>query len=283
MDSPLEVSEMRRHFLFAIPLALCLGCDQGSSQARPAEPPAAGAAVAPSAAAASDALSGTVLETIDARQYTYLRLQTASGEVWAAVPKTEIAVGAEAQIVSAMWMENFKSATMNRTWPRIAFGVLAGPSAPQAAQPASRSAGMFAQAAMGTSAPVGTSAPMGKPAVAGSSAGPVVDAAISVPRATGKNARTIAEVYAQRGALQDQVVRVRGEVVKETDGVMGKNWIHLRDGTGKGALGDLAFASGDGSAVGETVVLSGVVHLNRDLGAGYHYDVLIEDVHVEKP
>ena len=262
---------MRRHFLFAIPLALGIGCDQGSSQARRAEPPAAGAAVPPSTAVASDALSGTVLETLDAKQYTYLRLQTASGEVWAAVPKTEIAVGAQAQIASAMWMENFKSATMDRTWPRIAFGVLAGPPAPQAAQPASRSAGMFGQAAMG------------RPTLAGASAGPVVDAAISVPRATGKNARTIAEIYAQRGALQDQVVRVRGEVVKETDGVMGKNWIHLRDGTGKGALGTLVFASGDGSAIGETVVLSGVVHLNRDLGAGYHYDVLIEDVHVEKP
>ena len=51
-------------------------------------------------------------------------------------------------------------------------------------------------------------------------------------RRPAQDARTVAEVYAQRAALKDKTVTVRGKVVKSNAGIMGKNWIHLRDGTG---------------------------------------------------
>jgi len=63
--------------------------------------------------------------------------------------------------------------------------------------------------------------------------------------------------------------------------VLGKNWLHLRDGTGEGASSDLAVASGETAAVGDTVLVSGTVRLDRDLGAGYHYDVIIEDAQLK--
>ena len=78
-------------------------------------------------------LSGKLLETIDAAQYTYLRLQTKGDEVWAAVTTTKQAVGTEVTIVGPIWMENFKSNSLNRTWPRIAFGTLDGEAATQPA------------------------------------------------------------------------------------------------------------------------------------------------------
>jgi len=278
----------------AVVLALAAACGQNSSSAVPVIPaasagganarapePAAAGAPAPMAAAPEGILAGTVVEKIDAKQYSYLRLKTESGEVWAAVPKSDIAVGAPARIAGAMWMENFKSPSMDRTWPRIAFGTLEAGGA--VAQPGSRQAGMFAQAAMDPNAPMAAPAAGAAPQMGSPRAPPPDGTPIQVPRAKGKGAHSIAEVYAKKASLKDQVVTVSGKVVKETDHVMGKNWLHLRDGTGKDAASDLTFATEDASAVGETVVLTGVVHLDRDLGAGYHYDVLVEDAHIAKP
>ena len=51
-----------------------------------------------------------------------------------------------------------------------------------------------------------------------------------MPKAPG--GKTIAEVYAEAGALKDQRVKIRGKVVKFSGGIMGKNWLHIQDGTG---------------------------------------------------
>ena len=226
--------------------------------------------------AGSSSLRGKVLETFDASQYTYLKLQTAEGEVWAAVPTAKTSVGAEVTVASPIWMENFKSNTLNRSWPKIAFGTLtdgaAAAPAPKAPAAASSGAGMFAEAAQAPSAmPPGHPAPS-SPADVGS---------VKVAKAAGADGRRIAEIYAQKAALKDKKVAVRGKVVKATNGVMGKNWLHLRDGTGRDATADLTIASLDTAGVGDTVVVRGVVHLDRDLGAGYHYDVLIEDAQIK--
>jgi hypothetical protein len=173
-------------------------------------------------------LRGKVTEKIDVNQYSYLELD---GKTWAAVPKTDVAVGQDVTITGAMWMENFKSATLDRTWPRIAFGTL-------------------------QTADVGD---------------------VKVPRARGAQGHTIAEIYQQRAQLKERSVEVRGKVVKATNGVLGKNWLHLRDGSGQGPTADLPVASVQTATVGQTVVISGIVHLDRDLGAGYHYDVIVED------
>ena len=256
----------------------------------PAPPPAAHAAAAPAAAPAAEAvpvnaLSGTVTERIDAAQYTYLKLQTASGEQWAAVPTTDTRVGAQVSIANAAWMENFKSATLNRTWPRIAFGTLG--EAPAAGP------GMFAAQARadGSAAlPPGHPAPgAGQPATDGEAVPPrghpalsaAADlGAIKVAKAPGAQGRTVADVWARRAALKDQQVSVRGKVVKATSGVLGKNWLHVRDGSGQGPTGDLTVATADSAAVGDTVLITGVVHVDKDLGSGYRYDVIVEDARV---
>jgi hypothetical protein len=192
-------------------------------------------------------LTGKVLETIDASQYTYLRLQTAKGEVWAAVPVTRQAEGTEVTVAGPMWMENFRSNSLNRTWSRIAFGTLHGDASPS--RPASAA---------------------------------VKDPdAIKVAKASSPQARTVADIWTQRTQLQDKRVAVRGKVVKATNGVMGKNWLHLRDGTGEGATSDITVATEQTAGVGDTVLVSGTVHLDRDLGAGYHYDVIVEDAQLQ--
>lgn len=198
-------------------------------------------------------LTGVVLEVRDVEAYTYLRLKTPSGETWAAVTKTAVRKGAEVTIENTMLMTNFESKSLKKTFDKIVFGNL---SAGKGSVPA-------AHAGAGT---------------------PVVVADVKVAKARGPNARTIAEIAAGKAALKDATVLVRGTVVKFNPNIMGRNWVHLRDGTGSAAdnTNDLLVTTKDTAKVGDVVVAKGVVHTDRDFGAGYAYKVLIEDASLQK-
>jgi len=62
---------------------------------------------------------------------------------------------------------------------------------------------------------------------------------------------------------------------------MGRNWIHLRDGTtGEGDIGELTVTTSASPEVGSTILVSGTVFIDRDFGYGYRYDLLIEDASI---
>ena len=106
-----------------------------------------------------------------------------------------------------------------------------------------------------------------------------------VEKARGADARTVAEAWAQREQLNGKTVTIRAVVVKYNEGVMGRNWIHLQDGSGDATKGtnDITVTSMDGVAMGATVTITGTVHINKDFGAGYSYAIIVEDAKVAKP
>ncbi len=58
---------------------------------------------------------------MDAANYTYVRVKTSSGEIWAATGQFKVAVGDKVSVPLEMPMENFRSNTLNRTFPTIYF------------------------------------------------------------------------------------------------------------------------------------------------------------------
>ena len=70
-----------------------------------------------------------------------------------------------------------------------------------------------------------------------------------------------------------------GKLSKYSAAIMGKNWIHLRDGSGSDTnnTNDILVTSAAAAKIGDVVTISGVVRVNKDFGAGYSYKVLIED------
>jgi hypothetical protein len=107
---------------------------------------------------------------------------------------------------------------------------------------------------------------------------------VKVAKAAGADARTVAEVYAQKGALKEKAVSIRGKVVKFNPGIMGKNWVHLQDGSGKADKGDndITVTTQDMTSVGDTVLVKGMVRIDKDFGAGYAYPVIVEDAKLSK-
>ena len=238
------------------------------------EPPAPAPVAAPSAEAQaapppSNTLKGKVLERLDAPPYSYLRIRSGSEEVWAAVPKAEVAKGAEVTVVNAMPMANFESKTLKRKFEVVYFGTLEGAAAPAGAAPGP---GVPPPGMEG--APAGMAQQHAKAAQGPSNVGDV-----KVAKATGADARTVAEVYAQKGTLKEKAVTIRGKVVKFNPGIMGKNWVHLQDGSGKADKGDndITVTTQDMTSVGDTVLAKGTVRIDKDFGAGYAYPVIIEE------
>jgi hypothetical protein len=72
-------------------------------------------------------------------------------------------------------------------------------------------------------------------------------------------------------------VRVRGTVVKRTDGILGETYLHLRDGSGSAELqdDDLTVTTTQDFELGETVEIEGRVRIDQDLGLGYRYAAML--------
>jgi len=61
---------------------------------------------------------------------------------------------------------------------------------------------------------------------------------------------------------------------------MGKNFVHIQDGTGSAGTNDLTITTQDVVRVGDQVVATGVVTVARDFGAGYSYPLILEEASV---
>jgi hypothetical protein len=237
-----------------------IGCAE-SGQEPAADNPALAAPVP------AGAVRGVVLETMNAGAYTYVFLKTDQDERWVAVPKTAVLVDDVVQTGEGMPMSDFESKTLNRTFDVVYFaGGLQNLTAPGAAAPAP--------------APVDSTEalPPGHP---------TTDTTVETPAADIKVAeltpgQDIAYVYANKDSLAGQQISLRGQVVKYNANILGTNFIHIQDGSGDVADGsnDLTVTSTTETAVGETIVLTGTIVLDKDFGAGYTFPVLMEDASI---
>jgi hypothetical protein len=133
----------------------------------------------------------------------------------------------------------------------------------------------------------GSGAPAFGEAAGGKSGGAKAQAAAEqtrVEKAKGADAVTVAEAYEKAGKLDKKTVVVRGKVFKVSKGIMGKNWVHLRDGSGDAGKGtaNLVFTTQDEPTVGDVVTAKGILHKDKDFGAGYKYPVIVEEATVRK-
>jgi len=208
------------------------------------------------AAGAPPQTTGKVIETMNAGRYTYVQVDDGHQKIWAAAPKFQVEVGDDVIVPAGTAMAEHYSKTLDRTFDLVYFVTFV----------AVTSEGGEALTPGGHGdAPEGTRASE-------------IDFS-GIERAEG--GKTVGELFDESARLAGQEVTVRGRVVKVTPGVMGKNWIHLQDGTaGEGGANDLTVTSEKMAEVGNTVLVRGVVSIDRDFGFGYRYDVIVEDANV---
>jgi hypothetical protein len=94
--------------------------------------------------------------------------------------------------------------------------------------------------------------------------------------------QTVAALYQNKATLAGKTIKAQGKVVKVNNQIMGRNFLHLQDGSGKAESGnhDLTITSKQTAAIGDQVVISGVMAVDRDFGSGYAYPLLIEEASI---
>jgi len=201
-------------------------------------------------------IRGEVLETMDAAGYTYVLLETNAGQAWFAARQIPVTVGDVVQTDTGVPMKDFTSKTLGRSFEII----------------------YFSGALQNLSTGAQTESPPATPAPTQAAAATAADVAVTAV----EEGKDIAWVYASKDSLAGQPVTLRGTVVKYNPNILGWNFLHIQDGSGNGSDGsnDLIVTTTTEAAVGQTVVVSGNVVLDKDFGAGYSYPVLLEDAAV---
>lgn len=218
-----------------------------------------------SAASAADSFQGTVVENLPAGSYTYSRIRATDGaELWAAAPGGSPTLGTVVTVSTTLPMANYHSATLARDFAMVYF-----------------------VSGYDTVGAVSPTVPAWHPAVQPGEHCPPVSAekmatVIATRSEGGVAVKQVAQVWTDRASLAGYRVTVQGEVTKFTPGVMGRNWIHVKDGSGAAGTDDLTVTTSGQAGVGERVVVTGTVRIDQDFGNGYRYAVLIEEANVAR-
>jgi hypothetical protein len=195
----------------------------------------------------------TVKDVLNANAYTYLLVTEGEKEFWIAVPKSDLKVGKTYTYEGGMEMKKFESKDLKRTFESVFF--VEGLIDPEASV-----------------VPETTVDPKNI----------VPDTELSKGITLAKGAISLHDLFSGRDKLEGKTVILTGKVIKFMPEIMNKNWIHLQDGTSYNGFNDITITTLAKVNVDEIVTLKGKVVLNKDLGSGYKYDVLIEDAAVVK-
>ena len=203
--------------------------------------------------AAAEMHTAVVQEVIQATSYTYMKVKEADNEFWIAVTKRQIEPGATISFADALEMTNFPSKDLQRTFEKIYFvSRIVGDGSSESQQSMSMPLRM-------------------KPELEKKE--------ISIEPAQG--GVTISKLFANRDSYADKTVLVKGQVTKVNRAIMDRNWVHLQDGTSDSGNFDLTVTTKDDVKVGDVVTLEGKIALNKDFGAGYTYEVIMEEAKLQ--
>jgi hypothetical protein len=263
-------------------LTLCLACltQFASAQNEPA------------ASGDENGFTGKVLETMTTAGYTYVLVDTGTHTNWAAATEFPVKVGDTVTVAAGAPMSNYHSKTLNRDFAVVYFtgsitvaGSDAASAAPKLPPGHPPIGGDQATPALPPGHPAlpatqpAQGLPPGHPSVTGKTAAPNLDLT-GIKRA--KDGKTVKEIVDARKKLSGKPVVVRGKVVKYNAGIMGKNWLHIRDGSGTEEKNnhDITVTTANAVSLGDIVLVKGTVSTDKDFGAGYRYEVIIEDAAV---
>ena len=198
----------------------------------------------------------TAQEVIQSSNYTYLRVTEDSKETWIAISRREAEVGKTYYYEPNIEMNDFVSKELKRTFKSIFF--------------VDKFSDQPILSVKANTANMANTSKGNQPAVA--------KQGIKVEPIEG--GITIAELYAKKDTYAGKTVKIRGEVVKYNAEIMGKNWVHLQDGTNSNGSFDITVTTNDVTKIGDVVTFEGSVTLKKDFGAGYYYEILVENAKI---
>ena len=191
-----------------------------------------------------------VKEIEDADRYSYIKTDLDGDEIWTAATRIKAEKGDTLYYSQSYGMNNFNSKSLNKTFDTIIF-----------------------IEDISNQLPTEQKVDMQHPEVKAD-----VQEDIDVEKAEG--GYTVAEIFEKSGELKGETVKIRGVVTKFNANILGKNWIHIQDGSKHKENYDLTITSQDQVKVGDKITVQGTLATDKDFGAGYEYSVIVEDAKV---
>jgi len=190
-----------------------------------------------------------VEEALNTEKYTYLKVSEKGEEYWIAIPKKEVKIGDTYYYKGGLLKKNFASREFNRVFEKVYLV-----------------ANIWKQ-------PGGNGSSLDETLSKMESGGALPDLKVGKiePAAGGIK---IAELVDNKEKYAGKVVKVTGKCVKVNPMIMHRNWIHLQDGSGDNL--DLTVTTAENIALGAVVTMEGTIALDKDFGAGYYYDIIME-------
>ena len=244
---------MKIVFNLLILFTLLLSCNDSTSSKASTEP---------------EIHKGIVQEVLHVREYSYIRVLEDGKDLWLAVPITNVEKGGTYYYGKTMEMKNFESKELNKTFETIYFIERLSTTENDAKMPL-------------TANPHPLPMVPDQQLTEADATKPVIDKK-EVNVTASENTISIAELFKNRDTYSNTVVRLKGQVTKYNPAIMNVNWLHLQDGTDYNGQFDITATTTATVQVGDVVTIEGKVTLNKDFGAGYSYDIIIENATVIK-
>jgi hypothetical protein len=192
-----------------------------------------------------------VVDVVQASAYTYLEVSEKGEKFWIAVNLMEAKKGDVLHFSQSMEMTDFHSRDLNRTFEKL----------------------HFVDDISSNPIPMKGHATQSIPPGSMKSVTGKKEISVKTP----EGAVSIGDLFASKASYNQQKIKVAGEVVKVNAAIMGKNWVHLQDGTGDQQNYDLTITTQDVVRVGDVVVFEGIIAVDKDFGSGYTYDLIMEE------
>jgi len=195
-----------------------------------------------------------VNDVLHTEKYTYLDVTENGQQFWVAVPRKEVEKGETYYYVGGLMKKNFKSREYDRVFETVYLV------SDVRKDPIFTGSTSVAQAL----------------SKAGDDPAHVNDQDIVQT----EEGVSLEELMNNKEKYAGKVIEVRGKCVKINKEIMGRNWVHIQDGTGGETPYDLTVTTSVDVSVGTVATFTGKIGLNVDFGAGYKYDIIMEDAHV---
>lgn len=187
-----------------------------------------------------------VEEVLSTTKYSYLNVSEAGEKFWIAIAKRDVNLGDTYYYKGGLLKRNFYSKEFNRTFETVYLvsNIWKKPDGSALEEAVAQQAGHSPNLDVGTIEPV-------------------------------EGSIKLSELFANKSNYNGKVVKVTGKIVKVNPMIMNRNWLHLQDGSGDDL--DLTITTSENVPLGAVVSIEGTITLDKDFGAGYRYDIIMED------
>jgi hypothetical protein len=183
-----------------------------------------------------------IKEHIKGERYSYCEVIEGANTYWIATMGGDFKEGATYMYNEGIEKTDYKSTELDRTFDRI----------------------LLVSALYSSSESLESKTSASAPA-------PGPDIKVTIP----KTSVPIKELVTNSKKYANKSIEVTGKITKVNPGIMDRNWIHLADGSMDSY--DFVCTSEEVFPVGHVVTLKGVLAVNKDFGAGYSYDLIVEN------